>query len=383
MRDLSRAILPATVFVLSAPQLWSAGFFIPNQSVDASARGNAWVASADHAAAVHYNPAGLSQLTGPSLEAGVYTIHLGNEATIGGTTYEAEGKWQPVPHIYYARPINEDFSFGVGLNSPFGLGTNWDTTTPFAAVATESMLRYLRASAVVSYQINECLSIGGGLSLNYADGTLEQFPGFPVKFEGDGFSATWIAGVHYQPHEQHSFGAVYRSDADFDLKGTFASPLGTAPAFLDFYTPATAAVGYAFRPTQKLTIEANVEWVGWDELTALANNFNPAGPIPFFWQDTFIYEIGFSYRLDNGLTLNAGYDYNESAQPDAFYNPAVADADRHWLNIGVTGEREDWSWSLAYQYGFSERTVTGSGIGTDGTYDAEHHAVMGGVRFQF
>ena len=96
------------------PGSFGAGFFLPNQSTEATARGNAWVATADSAAAVHYNPAGLVQMSQRSAEAGVYTIHLGNEVNIGGTNYDAEGKWQPVPHLYYAHPINEDLVLGFG-----------------------------------------------------------------------------------------------------------------------------------------------------------------------------------------------------------------------------------------------------------------------------
>lgn len=48
---------------------FGAGYYLPKQDAFATARGNAFVATADSAAAVHYNPAGLVQrdhvLAGP------------------------------------------------------------------------------------------------------------------------------------------------------------------------------------------------------------------------------------------------------------------------------------------------------------------------------
>lgn len=375
-----------------------AGFFLPNQSTEATARGNAWVATANSAAAVHYNPAGLVQMQTRSVEAGVYTIHLGNKVDIGGTTYEADGKWQPVPHIYYAQPINDDLTFGFGLNSPFGLGTEWGHNTPFRHVTTNAELMYIRASAVVGYRVNDCFSVGGGVSINYAEAILEQgLTGFDpmvpatnrVRFKGDDLAPSWIVGFLWQPYEKHSFGAVYRSMADFDLDGTLSGsggvglPLGSAD--LGIITPASAAIGYAYKPTEKLTIEVNVEWIDWDNLNSITIS-TPLGDLPtqrFDWESSFVYEVGFTYEINDRYEVSMGYDYNEGASPDAYYNPAVADADRHWLNAGVTCKGDGFTWQAAYQYGFSDNNVTGSLIGTNGNYDAEHHAIMLSGRFDF
>ncbi len=250
---------------------------------------------------------------------------------------------------------------------------------------------YIRASFVAGYRLSETLSIGGGVSVNYADATLEQglLPYNSVaptsdyaEFEGNDVAASFIVGMLWQPHERHSFGAVYRSKADFDLEGDldgsagFGLPLGKAN--LGIITPASAAVGYAFQATDRLRVEANVEWIDWDNLNAITIE-TPFGNLPtqrFDWESTFVYEIGFSYVVNDCWEIAMGYDYNEGAQPDLYYNPAVADADRHWLNAGLNYTRDNVTWQFAYQYGFSDNKVTGSAIGTNGSYDAEHHAIM-------
>jgi long-chain fatty acid transport protein len=396
---ISRGILPYLLVSATVATADGAGFLIPNQSTEATARGNAWVATADSAAAVHYNPAGLVQLGGQSAEIGVYTIHLGNKVRINGTRYEADREWQAVPHLYYSHAVNEDLVLGFGLNSPFGLGTDWGGDTPFRQLTTNTELTYIRGSAVAAYRVNECWSIGGGLSLNYADATFDRGlapynPTSPVpqkdklRFEGDDLDFSWIISLLYRPHEQHSFGAVFRSKSEFDLDGNVKStpgyPAPNGDAKLDFLTPASAAVGYAYTPMPKLTIEANVEWVDWDNVNTLTLK-TPAGnlPVPFEWESTFIYEIGLTYRINEHYEASIGYDYNEGAQPDLYYNPGVADADRHWFNVGISRRADAFNWQFAYQLGLSDHKVDGSVVGTNGKYDAEHHALMFSGRFDF
>ena len=372
---------------------FAAGYYLPNQDAFATARGNAFVATADSAAAVFYNPAGMTQLTSPQFQAGVYAIVLGNETNAGGSNSKAKSELQAAPHFYYAQPYNESLSFGFGFNSPFGLGTDWGRDTPFSPVITEARLLYASATPAVAYKINEQLSIGASFSANYADLLLEQgigFPGTYFRFEGDDVGYSGAVGVRWQPHEQHAFGLVYSTKSEFELDGKTRSTLGALEgnAELDFMTPARVAVGYSYRPAPGWNIEANIEWLNWDELNTLNLKSDVAGniPVPFEWESSFIYELGASYKCENGYIFAAGYDYNESAQPDANFNPGVSDADRHWLNVGFGREMENNVWMLTYQFGFADRTVSDAvGVSSlaNGKYESRHHALVFSFQHNF
>ncbi|MDP0490455.1 MAG: outer membrane protein transport protein [Verrucomicrobiota bacterium JB023] len=355
------------------------GFFVTSQSTEATARGGAFVATADNASAVYYNPAGLTQLSAPQAQVGVYSIQLGNTYTNGSTTLDADQDLQAIPHLYYATPVTDRLAVGMGLNVPFGLATDWGSgaNNPFRQVATTSKFSYLTASAVAAYEVTDQLSIGMGATVSFANAELSQYSPLTMSestLEGDGVNAGAIFGLRYQPHEQHSFGAVLRTGGRFELDGSI-SVLGSAS--LAFDIPTTAAIGYAYRPTDKLIIEANVEWADWDSLNTYDLKANTPFPLPslaFDWRSAFIYEIGFTYQLTDSFAVHAGYDYNEGAMTDTYYNPGIADADRHWLNLGFTHTLDDFEWSVGYQFGFSDHTVTESVIGTNGDYEARHHA---------
>ena len=129
----------------------AAGYYLPNQDAFATAKGNAFIATADSAAAVHYNPAGLTQLEEAEAQINIYSINLGNEVTKNGRSFEAKSEWQAAPSIYFGQPIYDDLAWGFALTSPFGMGNEWGQGSPFRTVVTEARLAYARASAALAY----------------------------------------------------------------------------------------------------------------------------------------------------------------------------------------------------------------------------------------
>src|SRR5208282_4068763 len=74
-----RHALPVLAFwlwVAWVPKAGALGVRVPNQDASAIARGNAFVATADDPSAIYYNPAGITQLDGQHVRAGVYGIYL-------------------------------------------------------------------------------------------------------------------------------------------------------------------------------------------------------------------------------------------------------------------------------------------------------------------
>lgn len=369
----------------------AAGYYLPNQDAYATAKGNAYVATADSAASVFYNPAGMTQLKEAQAQAGVYSIVLGNSARVGGVETDVKDELQMAPHLYYVSPINDRLAYGFGLNTPFGLGSDWGRGTNFGSVITEARLAYLSATPAIAWEVTDELSIGASISVNYADLTLEQAPGGPgsyLGFDGDGFGVSGTLSARWQPHEQHAFGLLYSTKSTFDLDGKTTTNIpGLAydgSADMDFMAPARAAFGYSYRPAPGWNIEANIEWLDWDALDTLTLETNSVPgttqiPVAFEWKSSFIYELGASYMTESGYVFAAGYDFNENAQPDANFNPGVSDADRHWFNVGFGRKMDFATWMLSYQFGYSNRTVTGA-TGTaapaNGKYEARHNALV-------
>src|SRR5690242_19611035 len=64
------------VLMGSSATLFGNGFRLPSQDGFASARGEAFVATADNPSAIYYNPAGIAPLEGQNLRGGFYGLYL-------------------------------------------------------------------------------------------------------------------------------------------------------------------------------------------------------------------------------------------------------------------------------------------------------------------
>ena len=380
-----KACLLFSATALTVIPAFSNGFYVPVQAPEATARGNAWLATADSAAAVYYNAAGLTQIDSPEVIVGAYSIMLGLDGEMdSGAKYEANNSWAFLPQIYAAVPLNDKLVAGFGVNTPFGLATDWGSNTQFRYLATQTELNYATAWAVLGYQVTDTFSVGGGFGVHHADlkfGQVANLGGtdFPTEFNGDSEALSWTLSTRWQPTEQHAFGLVYRSKTDFELDGDFeVTGVLDQSAKLGFMTPATIGGGYSYTPCKEWNFEANIEWVNWDELNSLTlSTASGNQAIPFNWNSNFIYSVGGTRFFENGWNVSAGYNFIENSMPDSTFTPGVADANRHWLNAGVGRKYESFKWNFAYQYAFSDRDVSGSAYGlADGTFKSRFHGLM-------
>src|SRR2546425_5705510 len=87
----------------SSDSVFGLGFRIPNQDAEATARGNAFVATADNPSALYYNPAGITQLQGQNVQFGLHTLSVNSHftAATGGIEADTDFEILPVPELYY------------------------------------------------------------------------------------------------------------------------------------------------------------------------------------------------------------------------------------------------------------------------------------------
>src|ERR1051326_448745 len=132
------------------------GFRIPNQDAEATAKGNAFMATADNPSAIYYNPAGITQIQGPEAQIGFHVISVNShfEAAAGGSS-DTKFEIQPVPQVYAVLPLEnapEDHPIGLGLGvyAPFGLGIQWPGDASLRNKGIEGRLLYITLTPVAA-----------------------------------------------------------------------------------------------------------------------------------------------------------------------------------------------------------------------------------------
>ncbi|MEE8117959.1 MAG: outer membrane protein transport protein [Gammaproteobacteria bacterium] len=378
------ALLPIHAF--------AAGFQIWEQSVRGLGRANAGSAAlAENASTIFFNPAGLMRLSKTELLGGFSIIDFNTDFD-RITTVDAIG--QPlsggeggdigdaiaVPSIYFAMPINEKMAWGIALNVPFGLTTEYDSDSVFRYQAIKSEITNININPSFAYRINDVVSLGVGLNWQRMDveltnavdygavcfgavdpvtctslGLLPQsLDGF-ARLEADSDAFGWNLGVLVETGETR-FGFSYRSRIDHDLEGdatfTNAPALFTAlglftntGARADFETPEIWILSFAHDLGENWIISADIARTGWDTFQELRVRFdNPAQPDTVQvenWKDSYKFAVGVDYQLNDKWILRGGAALDESPIPEEFRAARLPSDDRYWLSFGASYASSD------------------------------------------
>jgi len=162
------------------------GFGITVQS--ASGGGNAATghAMAEDASAMWYNPALLSSVEGTQLNGGVSLLgadlqvtNTGSADPVGGMIGELGEVAKPggvsaTPSLFYKRDIGANKAFGLGVNIPFGVSTEYEKDEFARYEATESSLSTININPAMSWKINDKLALGAGLNFQYGQAVLAK-----------------------------------------------------------------------------------------------------------------------------------------------------------------------------------------------------------------
>ena len=353
------------------------GLALPDQDAFATARGNAFVATANDPSAIFYNPAGISQLDGVNFSLGAYGIVDSDRYSSRYGSVNSKTQWSAVPQVFSTYSLsNYNLTFGFGTYSPYGLRMEWPNNAPFLAAGETGQITYLRGVGIVAWQIASFLSVAAGPTLNYSEVDLKEFPGFVNHFRGRATDAGYTAGVLFHPGDQHYFGLTYRSATEMNYNGhatVLAPPFrASTGASADFHYPETLAFGYSYRPSEKWNFEGDVTWTDWSTLKTVPGVPFAADTLKFDWTPSWILGLGVTRYLKNDWRVSGGYMYSENSVPDGNFNPLVPDSDRHLFSLGVGKKFGKFSWDAAYQLGWGPSRSVGGDATADGAPDGKY-----------
>ena len=120
--------MAGVVLFMATPRVaWAAGFAITAQGAAASGKSSAFTAQADDPSALFYNPAGIAQLRTAALLVGTSVIipHTEYRPESAGVRDREDRQIFFPPYLYVTLPLGRTFTAGLGVFSPFGVGTEW------------------------------------------------------------------------------------------------------------------------------------------------------------------------------------------------------------------------------------------------------------------
>jgi long-chain fatty acid transport protein len=378
MKHVGILCCPLLLLLLASRPVFASGFGVFTQGASGLGQANAVVARPTGPSSLYFNPALLNDVPGRQVEVGTTGVYADRKIKLdSGGTENGENAWNFPSTFYYTHQASDSVTAGLGIFFPFGLSTEWDDDYAGRYLGTSVDLFTTNINPAVSFRINNHLSVAAGFDLLYLDATLKSkvpqglilydptVNDISQKFEGDGWGTGYNLGALVKPTDRISIGATYRSHIDVDVEGkaTFdgVDPL-LAPAFpntsgnTDICLPAQATAGIAVQVLDNLVVEAGVRWEDWDFTGDLKIEFDQpvlgqtTNVTPRDWKDTWSYNIGGHYQLNDTVAINAGYLYGQNAVPDATFEPLIPDTDAHLFTVGTDLTFGRWTVSGAFGY---------------------------------
>ena len=400
----------AVLLALGTSNALASSFALIEQSV--SGMGTAYAVGSsgiDDASTVYFNPASMSRLHGSHLSGGLQIVDLNTDFK-GSAEYTNTGAPPPngfdgvaidgkkklnldttelVPSGYISHQYSNKVWFGLGVNAPFGLKTDYDSDKWVGRYnADKSELLTININPSMAFKFNDTVSIGFGVSALYADGELTNaadvglgdfaaaraemrppnLPWYPnevgkdtfdshVKLTADDWGYGFNAGLLLAPTQNTRIGLHYRSEIDLDLEGhaKVTGPVvkGRQKAKLDITLPDTVSLSGNYSLNSRWGFMADVTWTQWSDIDTLDIKLQDGSRSVAVWDydDSWRYSIGAEFKPSRTWTFRTGVALDETPVPsDSLRSPRVPDNDRTWLTLGMTYRHTP---NLSFDFGYA------------------------------
>lgn len=391
VRTLARAVpvlVAAALALVLARDAAAQGFRIQEGGPSLGNAGAGSAATAEDPTTVFFNPAGMTGLHG---DRGALLLNLVDSSTRfreGGSTDRLKGSMRGgigrdagafavLPSLYAVFDRGGDTRYGIGVNHPFGLSTDYGEDWAGRYHATRSALTVLNVNPSVAWELHHEFSFGLGLDFQQLGATLENAIDFgsiaedelgrppaaalglaaqrddgKVTLSGSSFAVGANAGFLYRPRPDTRFGLAWRSAVKHALQGrarfsvprdaqqlTAAGDFRDTDASVDLTLPSTILLGAVHDLTPGWSLLGGLEWNDWSQFRELDVDLKDPrqGDIrqKQGWHDTVRPMAGVSWRPDGRWTLRAGGSYDSSPVGMEERRPRLPDAARVTVAAGV------------------------------------------------
>jgi long-chain fatty acid transport protein len=315
------------------------------------------------------------------------------------------GGLSPGGALFYARPVNDRWGWGVSLGSVSAAILDYEQPDDFAGRYWVQKVELLTINVMpsVSFKVTEDFSLG--LSVPVTFGRLDMDISIPGPSAGaaEGLASIkdgedTVAGVTlsamWQATDQLRLGVHWISETEMEFEGDLdiTLPAGVGPegvdAGVEFVFPQTLRMSGVYDLSATTSLLFSVAWEEWsafDEI--LLTTPAVAGALQRNWDDTWHFALGGRWKPQPRWTHYTGIAY-DTDPTDAESRTADMPIDEQWrLSVGTTYQRDNghkMGVSLTYaDYGDGaidnggNRPVSGLPWTVQGEYDTNQIVFLG------
>ncbi len=363
---------------------FAGGLSISGQGSRALGMGGAFTAVADDGSCIYYNPAGMSQIEGTEVAAGISFIFPEIDYEMPNGVTEKNNKNAYAPTLFITHHLTDKFGIGLGLYSPYARDAVFNDDLANGFPSQKAKMVRTDLSPVVSYQVLEQLSVGAGLIGSYGviNQSIPAGPTLRISDKSEGFGLGGIMGLLWKINKYIQVGSTYRTrvtvqqrgDRTMEQDGTTV----TSDSRSDIHYPSSLGLGIAVKPIEKLTLALDGDWYEWSYMKTITTRTDlwPDSTVDLATENSWDFRVGGEYQLPQQWAVRAGYGYLQGAIPNTNILPCKPDANTHEFDVGIGKRIGNWRADLVYEYMFTDEEETSTNIyGYNGKYNITQHMV--------
>jgi len=361
---MRKAFIAASL--LTASQVFAAGFGLYEMSARSMMSGGHNVGKAVDAAAVYYNPAMISDLTGTWVTVGMTMINPPLDTRVNSIgTHKMNPGWFLDPHVFITQELPYGFTAGLGFYGDFGLGSHYDNNWPLSFNSVETVFEGFCLSPTLSYKVTDKWSVAAGARFEHVIFhqrriyQLDRLVGYAygpnylgsmrMKINANNdFDVGYLVGTTYDITDDFSIGAIWRSRIRCDVEGNVTASgttayskgmaaLNTKEASEKIDLPMSATVGFNWDHAlmlEKLHLSSSLTWTEWSTIDKI--DLGLSETMNLGWHNAYRTGFGFEYDLLDWLTPGMGYVYDWDPTREKRPNTMLPAGDRHNIYFGAS-----------------------------------------------
>ena len=390
-------------FALIATAASAQDFYWNSASTRSQALGGAYVPSnSDAIGALTTNPAGLTYLSGPTLDLSMSAIFargsFTNSANSNSPMTTSPGV---IPYGAFGMPIGKSrFSFGVGFAPDLVSVSDWHYVDPpgYAGVTygmqeNKSAILAGRAMVGLSYAFSHKLSVGVTAGADYNSNTLQapyifqsqpHLAGTKTLLDLHTYGTGWnmSVGAMFEPTRKLDFGVAWKSHTVIVTNGLASgnayalfAALAVPPSDPSTFTynasvknilPQSVNTNVAWHINPRWTVAFQADWVNWSNAfvnlpVTLTNGTNAtinsvAGSptlmdgVPLNWKDQYSFHGGIRRLVTENASIRFGYAHGNDPVPSGTLTPMTAAIMTNELSTGFAYHAGRSRFDVAYAF---------------------------------
>lgn len=347
------------------------------------------VAAPQEATTVLVNPAGMAELNMQDVRFDLGVGFFSPPRKINGLDSDSNLYMMPTGAVAFR--VSDKLTLGMGLGGISGMGVDFPDT--MAAPGNQSLVttkQFFKVSPGFAYRVNDKLSIGATVNLNYQSLALSGFS--PAgRFDlpqNQVFGWGVTAGLIWKLNPALQLGAAWSSKqnmSEFEWNTT------AGKITMDMDAPQHFTVGLAWKPMPGLLIEGDIKRINYSDVMGRVAFGRPAGyagavpaAMPFGWSNQTIYALGIQKDIGDKMQVRAGLNYGKSPIGPEDVNAnlgSLAVVEKH-LSLGISRKFSNKvTGSLSYVHAFNNSVKSSSA--PFNTIELEQDLVNMQISYQF